>query len=422
MPGAAAPAEGEGGDVFASLLSIVPSGETILDGPGLPDADVPVFDAQVRPVTDGETVSAGQEDEAGDAANAADEAEDDGAAPQAFTPAADVIPILQAQAGYPVTVTVAMPAQTPAPVSTDAELLAAQVQIPAAPVPLKPVVAEASAPAVPGEGKASKSVPQPTVPISASPGHDGETPESDAPVLPQPVKAALKAALARAKAGQAEAAEAPAGIVKAGRPVAAKATPSASASTPAIQTPAPSVPVQAQPVSAVAAPIATDSTVQPAPVQRAAAPLPPPADQAIERELDLAHDSEWLDRLARDIVRSGANDGPMRFRLHPQTLGHLRIELTQGDNGTNVRLIAETEAARAIIADAQPRLLLEARAQGVRIAHAEVDLAGTGHQASGDPRRQEDGRQPNFIRTARGVGLDAAPVAEPGRASSDRYA
>lgn len=421
-PGGGTPAEGEGGDIFASLLSIVPSGETILDGPGQPEADVPVFDAQIRPVTDGDADPAAWDGGTADEADAGDEANGDVATPPVFTPAADFIPILQAQASYSVAATVAAPAE--------AELPVARAQPSTAPVPAKPAPADTPQLAAQSDGKAPKSAPRPAAPTVMAADEDG-----DAPELSQPVKAALKAAMAQAKTAPADASaqpakaaraapQAPAEITKEGRPAVAKAVASAPASVPAVQAPASPAPVQAQPVpaAAAAAPIAIDPTVQTAPVQRAAVPLPQPADQAIERELDLAHDSEWLDRLARDIVRSGANDGPMRFKLHPQTLGHLRVELTQGDHGTTVRLIAETEAARAIIADAQPRLLQEARAQGVRIAHAEVDLAGTGHQASGDPRRQEDGRQPNFIRTARGAGFDAAPAAEPGRASSDRYA
>jgi flagellar hook-length control protein FliK len=152
-------------------------------------------------------------------------------------------------------------------------------------------------------------------------------------------------------------------------------------------------------------------------------PLAPSPELAIERELDLAHEGEWLDRLARDIVRAGANEGAMRFRLHPQTLGHLQVELSQGDHGTSIRVSVETEAARAILVDAQPRLLAEARAQGVRVAGSEVDLFGSGHHSGSDPRRQADGPQTPFIRTARATGSEAAQAAgDPAPSRSDRYA
>ena len=150
---------------------------------------------------------------------------------------------------------------------------------------------------------------------------------------------------------------------------------------------------------------------------------PATTDLAVERQLDLARDSEWLDRLARDIARAGASDEPLRFRLHPQTLGSLHVELQQGDHGTAVRLTVETEAARQILADAQPRLAAEARAQGVRIAETHVDLSGSGRHAPGDQRRQDDARQTPLIRTAPRRRHEAAPPpVRPAARASDRYA
>jgi hypothetical protein len=145
------------------------------------------------------------------------------------------------------------------------------------------------------------------------------------------------------------------------------------------------------------------------------------AGLAAERKLDLARDSQWLDRLARDIAQAGASDTPLRFRLHPQTLGSLHVELQQGDHGTAVRLTVETEAARQILTDAQPRLAAEARAQGVRIAESHVDLSGSGRHAPGDQRRQDEARQTPFIRTARGADANG-PARASSRARLDRYA
>jgi flagellar hook-length control protein FliK len=161
---------------------------------------------------------------------------------------------------------------------------------------------------------------------------------------------------------------------------------------------------------------ATNTAIQP---RETAAPAAAPVSGP---PLDLANDAEWLDRLARDIAQASGNEGTIRFRLHPQTLGHLRVELSQGDHGTSIRLTADTEQARAILADAQPRLVAEARAQGVRIAETHVDLSGSDRQFSGDPRRQDDGRQTPLIRTARdaAAGADAHP--RPARSRSDRYA
>ena len=162
---------------------------------------------------------------------------------------------------------------------------------------------------------------------------------------------------------------------------------------------------------------------QPASVAQAEPARPPEsAGPAVERELNLVRDSAWLDQLAHDIARTAEGDGPMRFRLHPQTLGHLKVELVQADQGTTVRFTAETEAARAIIADAQPRLMAEARAQGVRIAESHVDLAGSGHDASRDPRRQDTDRAEPRIRTAGAAAVQTEIPDEAHRARTDRFA
>jgi flagellar hook-length control protein FliK len=147
--------------------------------------------------------------------------------------------------------------------------------------------------------------------------------------------------------------------------------------------------------------------------------MPAPIDQMLDMELDLARETEWLDRLTREIVRAGGGDGPMRFRLTPEHLGHLRVEITQGETGASVRLTAETEAARAILAEAQPRLMTEARAQGARIADAQVDLAGS-DTGGRDPRRDADTSEP-AVRTA-GRTRQSPDEADGPRQGTDRYA
>jgi len=149
--------------------------------------------------------------------------------------------------------------------------------------------------------------------------------------------------------------------------------------------------------------------------------LGPRPEFAVEQQLSLANEGEWLDQLAKDIAQTAGKEGSLRFRLNPETLGTLRVEVSQGQAGASVRLTADTEAARAIIADAQPRLVTEARAQGVRIAEAHVDL-GAGQSGSGDARRQQDEQQ-RIVRTASGPAAGEMEQTD-GRAplTSERYA
>ena len=148
-----------------------------------------------------------------------------------------------------------------------------------------------------------------------------------------------------------------------------------------------------------------------------------PAEFAVEQQLDLSRDEQWLDQLAKDIAQTGGKDGQLRFRLNPETLGTLRVEVSQGQAGASIRLSADTEAARTIIADAQPRLVAEAKAQGVRIAETHVDL-GTGQGPAGDPRRDAQGRNDqDFIRTAAGADEpNETPEQARKAAPSERYA
>ena len=98
------------------------------------------------------------------------------------------------------------------------------------------------------------------------------------------------------------------------------------------------------------------------------------------------------------------------------------VDIRATSGGVAIRLTVETEGARSIIADAQPRLMAEARAQGVRVAEAHVDLAGARDHAAGDQRRHEDGRQNATIRTARGPAGEGDAAAPERRGTSERYA
>ncbi|MGZ8345512.1 MAG: flagellar hook-length control protein FliK [Allosphingosinicella sp.] len=185
----------------------------------------------------------------------------------------------------------------------------------------------------------------------------------------------------------------------------ASATPSTN-----VQAPIPSFTFA--PPSAGTAPAA--ASIATGPAATAGAP-----EMMIERHLDLAADGEWLDQLTRDITSSGGSEGRMSFRLNPENLGRLLVELSRGDQGTTVRLTADSEAARAMLADAQPKLIAEARAQGLRIAETHVDLAGG---QAGDPRRQQTERPDPLIRTAGDHSVDEPGPHPRTGSSSDRFA
>lgn len=144
---------------------------------------------------------------------------------------------------------------------------------------------------------------------------------------------------------------------------------------------------------ASAPPVASSGPVAPA-------SQPVPAQQIVlQQHLDLAHDGAWLDSLARDIANSADSDSRLSFRLNPAHLGSLHVELSNGADGTSIRLTAETEAARAILVDSRHHLVAEARAQGVRVAETQIDVAGAGEQgANPGSGHQQGGGQAHMAR------------------------
>jgi flagellar hook-length control protein FliK len=123
----------------------------------------------------------------------------------------------------------------------------------------------------------------------------------------------------------------------------------------------------------------------------ASAPVRPAeaaAQTSDQRSLDLARDDQWLAQLASDIVSVGQRDNRLSFRLMPQTLGQLDIDLTHGDAGLSISMKAAHEDARAILSDAQPRLIEDIKAQGVRVAEARVSSGGADQQSNRQAARQ----------------------------------
>ncbi len=125
------------------------------------------------------------------------------------------------------------------------------------------------------------------------------------------------------------------------------------------------------------------------PSMRSEAPVVPPP-----RELALDSDGEWLATIARDIARAADPSAPLVFRLRPEALGELRIEMTRIDDSTSIRIVTESEAARAALADGQQRLVAEARNNGVRLAEPSVTLADSGSSQHHQDRRQNEPNRP----------------------------
>ncbi len=137
----------------------------------------------------------------------------------------------------------------------------------------------------------------------------------------------------------------------------------------------------------IAAPLAPN-TSQAAPISSPPAVPADPIRFVVERQLDLARDSRWLDELARDIVSVGERSDRLSFRLMPTQLGRLDVDLSTSDSGLSVRIATTSDAAAQIVTAAQPRLIDELKGQGVRIAGTEVSSGGTQSQGQGQQHQQ----------------------------------
>ncbi len=176
---------------------------------------------------------------------------------------------------------------------------------------------------------------------------------------------------------------------------------------------------------------ASPSLVQPlaapagAPVQNVAAALS-------QQVLDMSGGDAWIDQIARDISQTAGKDGTMRFRLAPETLGDLKVEITHSERGAHVRLNVSSEAAQQALAAAEHKLTAEARAQGVRIAETEISFTGgqsrdASAQAHANAREQgqQQAQANQQSRTTRGTSANSftsSAAAPEGRGRTDRYA
>ena len=165
-------------------------------------------------------------------------------------------------------------------------------------------------------------------------------------------------------------------------------------------------------------------------------------DTIVEQTLTIARDGAWLDKLAHDIAGAGSGND-LHFKLEPQNLGALSVAIRQSDDGASIRLTADNQTTRDILVDAQPKLIAEARAQGLKVSDTQVDVRQdqnhsqsqsssqdmhrwgqnqAGHNGSsqnGQNRQSSPGHQPFVSNLGRKAEADSE---SPDRDSDARYA
>ncbi|MDH4746374.1 flagellar hook-length control protein FliK [Sphingomonas sp. CBMAI 2297] len=119
--------------------------------------------------------------------------------------------------------------------------------------------------------------------------------------------------------------------------------------------------------------------------------------------LDMRH-QQWtakmMDRI--ETLRDAAPARETRLSLMPEALGKVDIAIRQDDAGIHVQFHTESQAARQLIADAQPRLAEIAEQRGIRLGSTSVESNATGTGTG-------TGAGPGNPQTGQGERHDAAP-------------
>jgi flagellar hook-length control protein FliK len=144
----------------------------------------------------------------------------------------------------------------------------------------------------------------------------------------------------------------------------------------------------------------------------AARPATDVSNVVAERALDVARGSLWLDQLAGDIAAVQDSERDLTFRLIPAQLGQLDVKIATRDDGMQLSFRTQTEDAAGIIATAQPRLVEELKAQGVRIAGSEV------HTGSGQSSFAQQNGRPHRLETIAEFERPSSDFQEPTHATS----
>ncbi|MEO8722397.1 MAG: flagellar hook-length control protein FliK [Sphingobium sp.] len=106
-----------------------------------------------------------------------------------------------------------------------------------------------------------------------------------------------------------------------------------------------------------------------------------------QQVVDMGVTGQWLDRISQQIAAVGNGQGRGSFNLNSETMGAMRVDLTPGATGMDVRMTVESEAAATALTRDSGRLLQDAQLSAVRIGEVRIDKVA--HVA--EPTRSEMG-------------------------------
>lgn len=106
---------------------------------------------------------------------------------------------------------------------------------------------------------------------------------------------------------------------------------------------------------------------------------------------------EWLGKMVETIeaMQEATPVKETRLALMPEALGKVDVSVRRDGDRVHVHFATETQAARQILTDAQPRLHELAEQRGVRLGQTSVDSGASqsGANAQSGQRQNENARQ-----------------------------
>lgn len=119
-----------------------------------------------------------------------------------------------------------------------------------------------------------------------------------------------------------------------------------------------------------------------------------PAGQGQQAQLDTRH-QQWTARMLDTIeaLRGAAPVRETKLSLMPDALGKVDVSIRQEGDAIHVHFNTETQAARQLIADAQPKLAEIAEQRGIRLGSTSVESNPTGTGAGANPQAGQGKRQ-----------------------------
>ena len=109
--------------------------------------------------------------------------------------------------------------------------------------------------------------------------------------------------------------------------------------------------------------------------------------------IDMSVSGQWIDRMAREIAKLSDGTGHSRFQLMPPNLGRIQVDVWQGDDQTNVRLLTETDEAARRLREGQGALEASARLASLSLGSVSVEKSSASLDARDQNQNQNQRQQ-----------------------------